>query len=147
LNQFHFGDKDIFQGCYDLDIGKTDICNHIGVFTGNWTPNKICRLYFDPNEFPLPTDIDKGGVNETFHQLKTYIKAVSDTEGSPVICSSGSKIRHNKVFICKKNKSSQRKLCPFSFLLSWDEHGYFIHLYSLSRTRWNSCGCPWHCFK
>lgn len=147
-----FGKQTIDQSWYQMNVPLVDICKYIG----NWglqreTPERktieIHSLYFDPEEFPPPTDIDNGGTNDTFQKLKTYIETVADVEGSPVTCSSGNKKRHNKVFICKKNKSGKRKSCPFSFLVSWDEQGYFISLLSKSRTRWRTSGCPWHCCK
>ena len=57
--------------------------------------------YFDSHDFPPTTDIEIGGTNETFCQLKTYIESVSNAKGSPVICNSGSRIRHNKVLMQK----------------------------------------------
>ena len=130
-------------------VTSVDICDYIGAYDYDYIPRqrRMCGLYFPPREFPPPTNADSGGNNDTFRRLKTYIEAVSDAEQSPVICSGGSRTRHNKVFTCKKNKCGQRKTCPFSFLLSWDERGYFIHLLSLTKTRWYTCGCPWHCCK
>ena len=89
-----------------MNIGKTDICDHIGAFAVHWTCTEIRGLYFDPNEFPLPIDIDSGGVNETFRRLKTYMKAVSDA---------GSRIRYNKAFYLQKEQIWPKKVVPILF--------------------------------
>lgn len=151
LDRIRFcGKQTIDQSSYQMNVPLIDICDYIGDCglqhqTPKWKTDEIHSLYFDPNRFPPPTDIDNGGTNDTFQKLKMYIETVADAEGSPVTCSSGNKKRHNKVFICKKNKSGKRKSCPFSFLVSWDEQGYFINLLSKSRTRLYTSGCPWHC--
>lgn len=125
----------------------TDICMFIGTRQYNEKGSRICRLYFDKRQFPPPSSehLNEGGSNATFAQLKSYIRYVASSEGSPVVCNGGSS--KWKVFTCNQkylNKEGQKKKCPFSFQVRWDAHGYYIHL--LSRDIYNqNCGISWHC--
>lgn len=104
-----------------------------------------CRLYLPPSMFPPPNHLHTGGSSDTFQKLKSFIELVSEREGSPVTCSTGTS--KTKVFTCRYRKSGGKTVCPFSVSVGWDKHGYFIHL--LSSPKWppKTCGCPFHCCK
>lgn len=130
-----------------------DICQYIGscdIYDGKKyirhieRYERIQKLYFNQKWYKPPNDMDYGGESTTFGQLKSNIRSISEEEGSPVICSGGSKKNHYKIFTCNKNKHGHHKKCPFSFQVRWDEFGYYIHLLP-SMKHFYRTGCSWHC--
>ena len=127
-----------------------DICDYIGnsdIFAGTTyrhvnQHNRVNRLYFSVSEFKPSQyeDVQK----KNFDRLKNYIRMASENEGSPVICSVSSKKYRYKTFICNKNKSGKKKVCPFSFKVQWDKFGFYIHLLQ-NENQTHSVGSAWHC--
>jgi len=122
-----------------------DVCNEIGL-SGN-------RLYFSPKQFPV-TNLKDAGDNETFKQLKQYIVKQSSANGnSPVVLHGTDSNGHNPStrFICKyaiprnwKNKFGKDtpfRRCKFTFLVKWDEYGYYIHTSKPNPSCGKQVGC------
>jgi len=87
-----------------------EVCNKLGL-TGE-------RLYFNPKQFPV-TNLATAGDNDTFQQLKRYIVNQSSVAGnSPVVF-------HGTDHGCKRF-SCKHVRCKFSFLVKWDQYGYYI---------------------
>lgn len=110
---------------------RHDICHYIGV-------SRTERLYFSPKQFPTPTNLDNAASDVAFLNLKKYIADTSKDCGFPVICRGGDK--SCRYFVCLYHDST--KHCRFSFMVKWDDLGYFIHLYS-ERTGY-FVGCEYH---
>jgi len=87
-----------------------EVCNKLGL-TGE-------RLYFNPKQFPV-TNLATAGDNETFQQLKRYVVDQSSVAAnSPVVF-------HGTDHGCKRF-SCKHARCKFSFLVKWDQYGYYI---------------------
>jgi hypothetical protein len=126
-----------------------DICSYLG-YQGDEGPasqQRVCRIYFDPQLYPAPHDLNEGGNTATFNELKSYIRSAASNDESPVTCSSTNKKYHCKEFRCNKhfcNSEGKWKTCPFYFQVRWDYHGYYIHL--RHHPHWyRNCGSSWHC--
>ena len=103
----------------------------------------ICRLYLDPDKFPLPpAGVDVAGSLQ-FKAVKGYIRLMAMKAGNPVVCNgSGGKV-DSKVFVCadcyRKNGrenspiSKHKGSCDFSLTLKWDSIGFYIHLNEFGR--------------
>jgi len=89
-----------------------EVCNELGL-SGK-------RLYFSPKQFPV-TNVENAGDNDTFQQLQQYIINQSSVVGNSPVVFQGTN-PGCKRFGCKHAH------CKFSFLVKWDQYGYYIHI-------------------
>lgn len=129
-----------------------DICTYIGysndiygideeTFEEIVCGTNISRLYFPPQHFPPPKNLNDGGNSIEFAKVRLHIR-----EASHVFCNGG---KNEKIFTCDKNYKTGHigPSCPFGFTVRWDRHGFYIHLSSTNQKysiRGNA-GCPFHC--
>ena len=119
---------------------------------------RICKLYFPPSVFPPPSMIDDTQQSMILCSLQKYIQDEASLGHSPITCV-GSNNDHEKRFRCKYwNRRSEipefektKKFhpynihsCTFSFVVRWDQFGYYI---PLLKNKWgdHNMGCAWHC--
>ena len=58
-----------------------DICSYLG-YQGDEGPasqQRVCRIYFDPQLYPAPHELNEGGNTETFNELTSYIAVLLQT--------------------------------------------------------------------
>ena len=116
---------------------------------------RITKLYFHPAQYPPQingTDqyIIKG-------RLRYDIQTAAEVGGSPVVCVGDSDLEIR--FRCKKwyrrrikpNSEKQSNWhpynmhsCTFTFVVRWDQYGYYIPLLN-DRLKDHNMGCSWHC--
>ena len=136
-------------------IKRIDICSYIGNFSSFATESgesttirgeEIHRIYFHPNRYPPPKNMNEGGSNSTFDRLRTFIRDASKHSGSPVICNGGNKNERQFVCIYNRERRSQGDAvhCPFRFCIRWDEYGYYIYLRKSTGWKFQLNGCPFH---
>ena len=129
-----------------------DICTYIGysndiygideeTFEEIVCGTNISRLYFPPQHFPPPKNLNDGGNSIEFAKVRLHIR-----EASHVFCNGG---KNEKIFTCDKNYKTGHigPSCPFGFTVRWDRHGFYIHLSSTNQkySRRGNAGCPFHC--
>lgn len=134
---------------------------HVRTLKDRWS-----KFYFSPQQFPPPTTKE---CDETvFGHLRSYIENAATKGRSPVVCVGGNR-SNEKRFKCKqwyrrrkppaaalkfdaywgrpdKNKDLQpysKHSCTFSFVVRWDERGYYIPLLNSEIDR-HRLGCGWH---
>jgi hypothetical protein len=150
---------------YSSEPSYQRVCARYGVppLVAHFDPNdednreRLTKLYFSPKMFPAPRckEMKKGfpsGIS--FGRLKEYIEQQADIGGSPVVCTGGSgfgekrfkcKYWYRKQMDTKKRQpmNSHHKSCCFTFVVKWDEYGYYIPLLKTPSGRYNN-GCAWH---
>ena len=138
---------------------EVDICDHIGKkyfrrqsyrHRSDW---KTCRLYLDPEQFPLPPPSVKITTSTQLAAVKDYIRMMANKRGNPVVCNGGKNA--SKIFQCavcyRRRGRSDRKLftgkksCDFNFTLKWDSVGFYIHLFDFGcKYVQEGVGCIFH---
>ena len=124
-------------------LNEIDICSYLGkmcqeTYDRDALGDFICRLYLDPDKFPLPPAGVKVASSLQFNAVKGYIRLMAMKAGNPVVCNGSNGKEDSKVFRCaecyrkKSDKvspvSKYKASCDFSLTLKWDSIGFYIHL-------------------
>jgi len=122
-----------------LELWATTLCvkNPIELFE---PPKLIClsdyfgsrkdiRIYFSPRQFPSPVNLRSGDICASFECIKVYIN--ERTKGT--VIPTGGRPGKSVIFSCKT------KQCPFFFLVTWDEYGYYIEHYNFDTEQFVGC--------
>jgi len=137
--------RDSLDNLSKLKAQHIDICTYIGYSNdmhvrdrSKKSLDRTYRLYFPPQHFPPPKNLNDGGNSIEFAKVRAHIR-----EGSRVFCNGG---KNEKIFTCNTNYKARHigPSCPFGFTVRWDRHGFYIHLLS-HLSMYENAGCPFHC--
>ena len=129
-------------------VHKIDVCPYLGKacqqsYDREALCDITCRLYFNPDKFPLPPAGVRVASSPQFKAVKEYIRFMAMKSGNPVVCNGSGGNKDSKVFLCaecyrKKGGedspvSKHKSSCDFSLILKWDSIAFYIHLNEFGR--------------